>query len=142
MGTASGDVVLFDPRVSQTPQSQCHVSLGSVVSLAMHRNTFAVCGLARSDCNWALLLVVTSFLFLDSEAPSSSFGSAIKLDPTIRLFDFPSLRPLSSFPFPAGPWGLEFLPQFSSTLAVVSSGGLLEFFDALTAIPSSTSYQV
>ena len=81
-------------------------------------------------------------LVSSNEAPSSSFATSVTLDPVIRIFDFPSFRPISSFPFTAGAWSLCFFPQFSSTLAIISSSGLLEMVDALSGIPSPSSYSL
>jgi len=72
---------------------------------------------------------------------SSSMG---RIDPTVRVYDVRTFRPLTpiTFPMGGGPISVCFLPNFTSTIVLCSYNGVWQLVDAENGIPAREAYQL
>lgn len=63
-------------------------------------------------------------------------------DPLVKIYDLRTMRPLPPIPFSAGPAFIHSMPNRSSSLAVISSTGLVNVVDAANSSAANEFYQV
>ncbi|KAF9456453.1 ubiquitin carboxyl-terminal hydrolase-domain-containing protein [Collybia nuda] len=63
-------------------------------------------------------------------------------DPLVKVYDLRTMRPLPPIPFSSGPAFIQVLPKRPSTIAVISSEGLINIVDVSDPTATSEFYQL
>ncbi|TPX57736.1 hypothetical protein PhCBS80983_g03604 [Powellomyces hirtus] len=110
-GTASGKVVVRDPRTLKT-ENYIQAHTGTISDLDISGNILITCGF-------------------------SSRSGKMACDGMIKLWDIRTMRALAPIPFPSGPSYLRFHPRLSSTVLAASQNGQFQMCNAVNTAEAS-----